>query len=137
MDAARMGGGFFSELVSGGVDSIAGTSVGAWRDLDGPRGSRNRVAQLDGHRPAEGGEEDEPLAHRKTRRLRQATTVELQLRRVVRGLGEGLVRGDRVALVVHDHELAVLLEDEIHDPLHEVWTVGEPERELAPRSRRA
>src|SRR3990170_1169368 len=91
----------------------------------------------DRHRPADRGEEHQPLANRHPEGLGEAAAVELELRRVVRGLGEGLLGGDRVRLVVHDHELAVLLEDEVDDPLDEVRGVGEGEAQLAPDPARA
>ena len=70
-----------------------------------------------GHDLAERGEQHEPLAHRQAQGLGQAAAVELELRRVVRGLGQRLLGGDAVRLVVDDHEPAVLLEHEVDDAL--------------------
>src|SRR5512143_3191357 len=96
---------------------MAGTSVGVWRDRDGPRGSRTRLARLHGHGAAEAGEDDEPLAYLPARRLGEPAPIELQLRRVMRGLVAGLLLGDGVALVVHDDEAIGLFEDEVDSTL--------------------
>ena len=54
----------------------------------------------DRDRAAEGGEEDQALAHGQASGLGQAAAVELELRGVVGGLGQGLVVGDVVGLVI-------------------------------------
>src|SRR5262245_21415032 len=84
---------------------------------------RGAASDLDGHAAAERGEDDEPLAHRQPDRLGQPAPVELELEGVVGRLVALLRLGDRVGLVVDDHELAVLLENEVHDPLDQVRAV--------------
>ena len=47
---------------------------------------------------------------------------------MVGGLGQGLLVGDVVGLVVDDDQAALLLEHQVHDALDEVRALGEPDR---------
>src|SRR4249920_2763070 len=81
--------------------------------------SNRDLSRSNRDRAPERSEKDESLAYRLPQGLDESPAVEAELVLVLVRAHERLVVGDGVALVVHDHELAVLLEHEVHDPLDE------------------